>query len=70
MAAFGLAWDHGKRRVLLALVALIAVVAVAVASVGGAPASIEAGRENGKNAVVVDGDGSGPISTLRLVTWG
>lgn len=71
MPAFGLAWDHGKRRVLMALVALVAVLAVAVSSLGGI-ATVDAARGVSRTTsdttpvVRVDPGGARTLA----VTWG
>lgn len=70
MPAFGLAWDHGKRRVLMALVALVAVLAVAASSLGGI-AAIEAARGSSRATVSVTVDSGDPVPAVRAaVTWG
>lgn len=70
MPAFGLAWDHGKRRVLMAFVALIAVLAVAASSLGGF-AAVEAARGVSRTTVDAPIERVDPGGVQRLaVTWG
>lgn len=55
-ADFGLAWDHGRRRALLAISAGMVALALALASMGGSVATQEArdlGTVNGKASVTV-----------------
>lgn len=55
-ADFGLAWDHGRRRTLLAISAGIVALAMAFASIGGSIATQEArdlGTVNGKASSTV-----------------
>lgn len=70
MPAFGLAWDHGKRRVLFALVALVAVLAVAASSLGGI-ATVDAARGETRSTVrtPIERVDPGGVQTLA-VTWG
>ncbi len=70
MPAFGLAWDHGKRRVLIALVALVAVLAIAASSLGGF-ASVEAARGTSRTVDDTPIERVAPGGVQRLaVTWG
>lgn len=70
-AEFGLAWDHGRRRTLLALSAGLLALALAFAALGGSMATQEArqaGVNNGKNSstVIVDQ----PIYQPLGLSWG
>ncbi len=55
-ADFGLAWDHGRRRAVIALGAGVVALAMALASIGGTLATVEArglGVSSGKSSVTV-----------------